>query len=289
VFLNGKKMKTLFALCKIRISLLSTLSFAAGWTLASGSLSPASMVLIAGTLFLACGASALNQVQERRTDALMERTRLRPIPAGKISKDSALLFAWVLVFSGLLMLSFSMNPWVPGLGLFALIWYNGIYTPMKKKSRWASIPGALVGSIPPVMGWAAAGGRILDPQIMAVAFFMFLWQVPHFWLLVLNHPRDYERAGLPTIATIFTHEQLQRVTFVWIFSVAVASLLIPLYTIQLSFLLYAALFSSAVLLVWTAAAMFRKTGGFRRPFRVINLYALSVMVLLSADKLWEHF
>lgn len=278
-------MKHLLALCKIRISLLSTLSFAAGWILASGRLNPACIVLITGTFLLACGAGALNQVQERRTDALMERTRLRPIPAGKISKDLALLFALVLVLSGLLMLSFSMNPWIPGLGLFALIWYNGIYTPMKKKSRWAAIPGALVGSIPPVMGWAAAGGRLLDPQIMAVAFFMFLWQVPHFWLLVLNYPRDYERAGLPTIATIFTRKQLQRVTFVWILSVAVASLLIPLYTIQLSFLLCAALFSSALYLVWTAAAMFRKTRGFRRPFRVINLYALSVMVLISLDRL----
>jgi protoheme IX farnesyltransferase len=282
-------MKYLLALCKIRISLLSTLSFAAGWTLASGRLSPDSVVLIAGTFFLACGASALNQVQERRTDALMERTRSRPIPAGKISKDVALMFALVLVASGLLMLFLSMNRWVPGLGLFALIWYNGIYTPLKKKSRWAAIPGALVGSIPPVMGWAAAGGRLFDPQIMAVAFFMFLWQVPHFWLLVLNDPRDYERAGFPTIAMIFSQKQLQRVTFVWILSVAVASLLLPLYTIQLSFLLYAALFPSAVWLVWTAAAMFRNRCPFRRPFRAINLYALSIMVLLSADKLWGYF
>ena len=277
-------MKTLLALCKIKISLFSTLSFAAGWTLASGRLNPASIVLIAGIFFLACGASALNQVQERRTDALMERTRLRPIPAGKISKDLALLFALALVASGLLMLSLSMNPWVPGLGLFALIWYNGIYTPMKKKSRWAAIPGSLVGSIPPVMGWAAAGGRLFDPQIMAVAFFMFLWQVPHFWLLVLNHPRDYERAGLPTIATIFTRKQLQRVTFIWILSTVVACLILPIFGIVQSFMNYAALSAAAFWLAWAASSLVRKDER-QIPFQAIHLFALFVISLISLDRL----
>jgi protoheme IX farnesyltransferase len=277
-------MKHLLALCKIRISLLSTLTFAAGWILASGRLSPACIVLISGTFFLACGAGALNQVQERRTDALMERTRLRPIPAGKISKDLALLFALVLVASGLLMLSFSMNPWVPGLGLFALIWYNGIYTPMKKKSRWAAIPGALVGSIPPVMGWAAAGGLLLDPQIMAVAFFMFLWQVPHFWLLVLNYPRDYERAGLPTIATIFTRKQLQRVTFIWILSTAVACLILPIFGIVQSFMNYAALSVGAFWLAWAASSLVRKDES-QIPFQAVHLFALFVISLISLDGL----
>ncbi len=277
-------MKHLFALCKIRISLLSTLSFAAGWILASGRLGPAFIVLIMGTFFLACGAGALNQIQERRTDALMERTRLRPIPAGKISKDLALLFALVLALSGLLMLSFTTNPWVPGLGLFALLWYNGIYTPMKKKSRWAAIPGALVGSIPPVMGWAAAGGLLLDPQIMAVAFFMFLWQVPHFWLLVLNYPRDYERAGLPTIATIFSRKQLQRVTFVWILSTAVACLILPIFGIVQSFMNYAALSVGAFWLAWASSSLVRKDER-QIPFQAVHLFALFVICLISLDGL----
>jgi protoheme IX farnesyltransferase len=277
-------MRTLLELCKYRISFLAALSSAAGYILAAGEWSWVIMIPTAGVFLLACGASALNQVQERRTDALMERTRLRPIPAGKISPDSALLFAWVLVLSGLWMLSLSMNPWVPGLGLFALIWYNGIYTPMKKISRWAAIPGALVGSIPPVMGWAAAGGLLLDPQIMAVAFFMFLWQVPHFWLLVLNYPRDYERAGLPTIATIFTRKQLQRVTFIWILSTAVACLILPIFGIVQSFMNYAALSVGAFWLAWAASSLVRKDES-QIPFQAVHLFALFVISLISLDGL----
>ena len=274
----------LLKLCKTRISLLAALSTAAGWVLASDVVSYEMLPAAAGVFFLSCGACALNQVQERVTDALMERTRTRPIPTGRISPRKALRIALVLCLAGasLLAMTPSLTPLM--LGLVAVFWYNGVYTFLKRISPWAAVPGALTGALPPMIGWAAAGGRLLDPQIMAVAFFMFLWQVPHFCLLVLNDPKDYERAGLPTIATIFTRKQLQRVTFVWILSVAVACLILPIFGIVQSFMNYAALSAAAFWLAWAASSLVRKDTR-QIPFQAVHLFALFVISLISLDRL----
>lgn len=271
-------------LCKTRISLLAALSTAAGWVLASDVVSYEMLPAVAGVFLLACGACALNQVQERVTDALMERTRGRPIPAGRISPRKAIQIALVLCLAGASLLAMTQSLTTLLLGLVAVFWYNGVYTFLKKISSWAAVPGALIGALPPMIGWTAAGGSLLDPQIMAVAFFMFLWQVPHFWLLVLNDPGDYERAGLPTIATIFTHKQLQRIIFVWIMSTAVACLILPIFGIVQSLMNYAALSAAAFWLAWVASSLVRKDGR-QIPFQAVHLFALFVISLISLDRL----
>jgi heme o synthase len=108
--------------------------------------------------------------------------------------------------------------------LLNLIWYNGIYTPLKKINPLAIIPGSLVGSIPPAVGWTAAGGNILDPQIIILSFFFFIWQIPHFWLLLLIFGKDYENAGFPTLMQIFSSDQLARITFIWIVATVVTGM-----------------------------------------------------------------
>ena len=91
------------------------------------------------------------------------------------------------------------HPLAALLGLITVVWYNGIYTPLKRVTAFAAIPGGVVGAIPPVIGWVSGGGDPTDARIIVVAFFFFVWQVPHFWLLLMRIGGDYERAGLPSL------------------------------------------------------------------------------------------
>ncbi|HYA87536.1 MAG TPA: protoheme IX farnesyltransferase, partial [Nitrospirota bacterium] len=191
--------KSHLILCRVHISLFAACSAATGFFLFS--YHRISDVLLTGTavFLLACSASALNQYQERDIDAKMERTRLRPLPAGTVTPAQALCLCAVLLMSGLFLLVCAGSTQALVLGLIAVLWYNGVYTYLKRVTAFASVPGALVGIIPPAIGWVAAGGAISDGRLTAICFLFFLWQVPHFWLLVLNHGEQYERAGLPSL------------------------------------------------------------------------------------------
>ena len=193
----------LLRLGKIKISLLSTLSTATGYLLATGKITIHMFVPTAAVLLLACGSCALNQYQEREIDQSMERTKSRPIPSGRLNPEVALWISLGLILSGSFILYLGMNNLTLVVGLLAVLWYNLIYTPLKQKTAFAAIPGALVGAIPPILGWVSGGGDIFDPRIWGIGLFLFIWQVPHFWLLLLDSSRDYEKAGLPSITKIF--------------------------------------------------------------------------------------
>ena len=178
------------------------------------------------------------------------------------------------------------------LGLLNLLWYNAIYTPLKKKTALAIIPGSLVGAIPPMIGWVAAGGYVFDPGILMIAFFFFIWQIPHFWLLLLMFNKDYERAGFPTLTKIFNHEQLSRITFVWISATAVSGILIPLYGLTRFPFINAALIISGIWLTFKAGKLITRSATHVEivpAFRQINVFALIVIILISLDKLLSNF
>jgi protoheme IX farnesyltransferase len=281
-------LKIFLDLSKGRIALLAALSSATGYILAADSVSLAIVFPTVGLFLLACGSSALNQYQEREIDSLMKRTKGRPIPSARITPPQALVIALLSMLSGSLILLVGSNVVALGLGLFAAFWYNAIYTPLKKRSPFAAIPGALVGAIPPAVGWAAAGGSPFDPKILALCFFFFVWQVPHFWLLLLVYGKDYEEAGLPSLTSIFTVGQLSQITFVWILATAVTCLLIPLFGTVQTTITNLSLLGLTLWLVWGATRFFRARGeelSFRSAFREINIYALAVISLLSLDKI----
>jgi len=281
-------VKITLELTKFRIALFAAFSTSAGFILARQGFSSDMMTAVLGVFFLACGSCALNQYQERHTDRLMERTRGRPIPSQKLDPATALKIAFFLLFLGALTLLKGSNGIALGLGVLAIFWYNGLYTFLKRKTAFAVIPGALVGAIPPLLGWVHGGGRPFDPQILALAFFFFIWQIPHFWLLLLNFGRDYEKAGFPSLTRIFTPAQLRRITFTWVFATAVACLMIPLfglvnfYVVQVSFLI------AGIWLVWKALMLLRSCHSefsLRLTFNAINAYVLLVMFLLTLDHL----
>lgn len=283
-----EKIQILSELTKIKITSFVTITAAFGFVSYAGELSFKILAPTIGILFLACGSAAINHYQERRTDALMDRTKNRPIPSGRISPQKALLIAIILLIIGAIILFVGSGLLALGLGLLNLIWYNVIYTPLKKVNPLAIIPGSLVGAIPPAVGWVAAGGSILDPQILALSFFFFIWQIPHFWLLLLVLSKDYEKAGFPTLTQIFDLDQLSRITFVWIIATVVTGLLIPLFGIVKYPLINFSLLIPAVWLVWNSSKLLRKVHSrlsFTFAFRDINIFALSVIILLSLDKL----
>jgi heme o synthase len=273
----------LLHLTKFRISLFAALSTAAGFTLARQGLSGEIVPPVLSVLFLACGCCALNQYQERESDRIMERTQGRPLPTGKLSPPTVLKISFCLVFPGCLILSLETNWRALGLGIAAMILYNGIYTPLKKRTAFASIPGALIGAIPPVLGWISEGKHPVGSQILAMAFFFFIWQIPHFWILFLNSASEYERAGFPALTRIFSPVQIRRITFLWLLGAAVACLLIPLFGTVTSYPVYAGFLAAGCWLIWKGSGLLRTglTGySLQTAFNSINLYAVLVVTLL---------
>jgi protoheme IX farnesyltransferase len=276
-------------LTKIRITIFVTITTCFGYISSAGEMNSGIILPSIGILLLACGSAAINHYQERHTDALMERTKNRPIPSGRISPENALMIAIILLLVGAGILFISAGLTALCLGLLNLLWYNGIYTPLKKKSALAIIPGSMVGAIPPAVGWVAAGGSVSDPRIIILAFFFFIWQIPHFWLLLLILAKDYEKAGFPTLTKIFTNEQLSRITFMWIIATIVTGFLIPLFGIVKYPLIEAGLFISGIWLAFNSIKLLKVTGETRKyngfVFRRINLFAVMVVILLSIEKL----
>ncbi len=281
-------LSLLFALTKIRVSLLATLTTAAGYLLATGKITIHMLAPSAAVFLLACGSCALNQYQEREIDQWMERTKSRPIPSGRLNPETALWISIGLIFSGALILFFGAGNLALALGLFAVLWYNLIYTLLKQKTAFAAVPGALVGAIPPALGWVAGGGTLLDPRIGGVGLFFFIWQIPHFWLLLLDVSRDYENVRLPSITKIFSQEQIKRIVFVWLLSTGVSSLILPVFGFLNSSFFYYLLVATAFWLFWNAILLLRSDGdqgSWRTAFVKLNVYAVLVISLLSADRL----
>lgn len=276
-------------LCKIKVALLSAFSAAAGFLLSASELRSEIRMVILGVFFLACGSLVLNQYQERDIDALMPRTSERPIPSGRIKPVNALSVSLVFLVSGFLTLLLTGSLLVCALGLFALVWYNGVYTFLKRKSAFAAIPGALIGAIPPAMGWIAGGGELRDPRLLVICFFLYIWQVPHSWLLIMYYGREYEKAGIPSLTGIFSVSQMQRIIVNWIFATTVSCLFLSTSGVVHHLLIHIALFALSLWLI----------GNFIRPllqssaeyaslplFKQTNYYLLAVLLLLSADKLF---
>jgi protoheme IX farnesyltransferase len=277
----------LLSLAKIRISLLATLTTAAGYLLATGQPDTPMLLPTAAVFLLACGSCGLNQYQERAIDASMERTRERVLPAQRLPPKAALTISLAEISSGSLLLLFALNPLALLLGLFAVFCYNGVYTYLKKKTAFAVIPGALIGAIPPAIGWVSAGSDLLDPKMWGIALFFYMWQAPHFWLLLLEFGKEYEAAGLPSVTRVFSTRQLKRILFIWLLSTGVSCLLIPFFGVGASVPVRILLLGLTLWLFWVAIVVFRSSPpgpSFRLAFIRLNIYVLCVIALLSLDR-----
>ena len=188
-------------LVKARLTLLVLLTTAVGYYL--GAVGPINFAglfhAVFGTALAAAGAAALNQWWERKLDALMHRTRSRPIPAGRMQARDALILGCLLSVSGIVYLSLICNPLSAMLAAATIVIYIFAYTPLKRVSTFNTLVGAIPGALPPVVGWAAATGHV---EIGAWSLFaiLFFWQMPHFFAIAWMYREDYARAGFEMIS-----------------------------------------------------------------------------------------
>ena len=190
-------------LAKPRLNLLVVGSTLAGFVMGGGDMGNGGRVLamVGGTALVAGGASAFNQVVERRTDALMRRTRLRPMADGRLPAADALVYASALSLAGLAVLAVAVNPLSALVALATLVSYAAIYTPLKLRTSFSTVIGAIPGALPPVIGWAAATGG-LSQGAWVLFGILFRWQLPHFLAIAWMYRDDYARAGFPMLPVI---------------------------------------------------------------------------------------
>jgi protoheme IX farnesyltransferase len=189
------------ALTKPGITFMVSITAAVGYWLAARESFEAHVLLrlLIGTVLSAAGAAALNQVLERNLDAKMERTRNRPLPAGRMKVAPAAAFGIVLAAAGLAHLAGAVNLLTAGLSLATIVSYLFLYTPLKTKTSLCTIVGAVPGALPPVMGWAAARGS-LEAGAAILFMILFFWQLPHFLALAWMYREDYARGGFPMLS-----------------------------------------------------------------------------------------
>lgn len=193
-------VRDLVALTKPRITFIVLVTAAAGMKLAARAPIPAETWLwtLLGTALVVGAANALNMVWERDVDGKMERTKRRPLPAGRLSPRLALAFGLLLSVLSLPILFVGVNLVTGILGAIALGTYVLVYTPMKRHSVRALWVGAVPGAIPPLLGWTAVTGRI-DQGGLALFAILFVWQIPHFLAISIFRAEDYARAGLKVV------------------------------------------------------------------------------------------
>jgi len=269
---------------KVRIAFPVALSALAGFVLYTGELNGQGWLLVIGVFLMSCSSGALNQWQEWKIDAQMPRTKSRPIPSGKISPNNALLVAVAYAVLGSLVLFLSNPIMALVLSWVTLFFYNLVYTPLKKVTAFAVIPGSMVGALPPMIGWAAAGGNLTSEMILLVALFFFIGQIPHFWLLLLMFGDQYKLAGLPSLNQLFSENQLKRITYTWILTTLASAFLVIYFVLSNSIIMFGLLFYTFYLLSSLSISMFVKNEIKVRPaFFKLNLLYLFMMILLIVD------
>jgi heme o synthase len=188
------------ALTKPRLNLLVLVTTLAGVYLAAPQGVPLPVLLhtLIGTALVAGGAAALNQVWERDTDRLMRRTSTRPLPSGRLGIAEGVFFGTLLSIAGVAELGLAVNPLSAAVAALTLATYVFVYTPVKRRSSWSTLVGAIPGALPPVIGWVAVTGSLTLPALVLFGI-QFFWQMPHFLAIAWMHRDDYARAGIPLL------------------------------------------------------------------------------------------
>jgi protoheme IX farnesyltransferase len=281
-------IKIIAELGKVRISLPVALSASTGYALQTGKYGPETWLLMLGVFLMSCSSGAINHIQEYRTDALMPRTQKRPIPSGKISIKGAIVVALAFFVTGAIVLLTTFRPIVFLTSFLTLLSYNAIYTPLKKVTAFAVVPGSLVGALPPFIGWFAGGGELFNERIMWVAMFFFIGQIPHFWLLLLMFGKEYALAGFPSLNAVFNDNQIKRLSYTWILATIASAFIVVLTVLHGSVaVVFLLLYIFYLLFSLTSGIMVKKDFPVRLSFLKLNLLYLMMMILLIADSLFK--
>jgi protoheme IX farnesyltransferase len=275
------------ALTKPRLNVLVVATSAAGYYLgATAPIVPGPFIAtVVGTALVAGGAATLNQVYERDTDALMRRTRMRPLPAARVSPSEARVFGGVLSIAGLALLA-AFSTWLAAaLALLTLVTYLCVYTPLKRVSPVATVVGAVPGALPPLIGWTASHGSIALGGL-ALFLIVFLWQIPHFMAIAWMYRDDYGAAGFPMLAVIDPEGRRAGRQAVAYAAALLPTSLVPTI-LDLSGPLYgvvAALLGLALLVLSVRFAGTRTNAAARQLFFASIVYLPLIWIVMIADK-----
>ncbi len=274
---------------KFSISLPIALTTYTGFILFEQQLSYQGLWASLGIFFLSAGASALNQVQELKWDRLMTRTSQRPLPVQVFTRLMALLILGIFLVAGTLCL-YPFGGSALFWGWMGVLCYNGIYTPLKRWSAFSIFPGAIVGAIPPIVGWVAAGGSVMDVRLHFLALFFFLGQMPHFWLLVLKYGEEYRMAGFPTITSVMSKNRINQINLVWFLATFLSVLLLPVFElIHHLWLSWMVVLSALFMMGWSLRMTYKLLMDhspirLKQTFIQFNTFYLWVMVLMFLDQ-----
>jgi protoheme IX farnesyltransferase len=194
-------LREYYELAKPRVVALIVFTAVVGMFLATPSIAPWSLLMLAtvGIALAAASAAAINHVVEHRSDALMARTRARPLPTGQLSAKQALVFATVLATFSMSILALGVNALTAVLTFGSLIGYSIVYTVfLKRRTPQNIVIGGAAGAAPPVLGWTAVTGEV-SADALLLFLIIFAWTPPHFWSLALYRQEEYAKAGIPML------------------------------------------------------------------------------------------
>ena len=219
-----------YELTKPSITFMILVSTALGYFMGGNGISNYQhfILTLLGSCLISSGSGALNHFAEAESDKIMHRTNLRPIPAGIILPENAMIFGIALILIGSSILYFFINTLTCVLALITALMYLFIYTPLKKLT-WLNTPiGAIPGAIPPIGGWVAATGS-LDPEAWILFAILFLWQHPHFYAIALMFKDDYKKAGLKMLPIVEPNGSRTNRQIIWHALLLIPVSVIPVY------------------------------------------------------------
>tara|TARA_B100000282_G_scaffold141720_1_gene101905 strand:+ start:106 stop:987 length:882 start_codon:yes stop_codon:yes gene_type:complete len=219
-----------YELTKPSITFMILVSTALGYFMGGNGISNYQhfILTLLGSCLISSGSGALNHFAESESDKIMYRTNLRPIPAGIILPENAMIFGVALIFIGSGILYFFINTLTCVLALMTALMYLFIYTPLKKLT-WLNTPiGAIPGAIPPIGGWVAATGS-LDPEAWILFAILFLWQHPHFYAIALMFKDDYKKAGLKMLPVVEPNGSRTNRQIIWHALLLIPVSVMPVY------------------------------------------------------------
>lgn len=280
-------MRSRIVLAKVPLCLLIGCSTLFGYILADPVIVPQTILTGGGIFILATGAATLNSLQEFRLDGELARTSNRPLPKGLLPPFQAGVQSLILLLSGFLTILIATDNFLPfTAAAFAVALYNGIYTPLKKKSVLAIIPGAICGALPPYIGWLAGGGSGVGyPAVLLIVLFI-LWQIPHFWLVLLTFQDDYRGSSLPSLLKQFREDSLRRFLVTWIGALVLVMFMFLTLPPPLSWAFRAITVMNGCLLlvVFAYSLAIRRNCNYRNLFIVLNVSLFLHMVSIAAGR-----
>lgn len=277
-----QKLSCSLKIAKVPLCLLVAFSSLFGFLYATPILTEKAVYLFVAILLLSCGSATLNSFQERRTDSNLQRTKNRPLVQRNISDNSALTQAILLIITGLLALYFFFDIKTFVTGLIAVVLYNFIYTCLKSKSLFAIIPGTLSGAIPPYIGWLASGGEMMSFRAILPVLLLIFWQIPHFFLVLLNHKLDYTSSIVPNILKKLSETSLKRVFMPWITALAVTMITFTVLPSNIGNLGRLLIVINAVVLftLFCVQFVYMKHPNYGYLFKHLNLSIFIIMIVI---------